>query len=66
MWFLLLIAISAEEYSAHSVYASLDECVASYTTENDICARVNLTIIELPAVPEIVTSKLEPEIPFAE
>lgn len=63
MWFLLLVAVSTTEYSADSVYASLEECEASYTTENDICARVNLTIIELPAVPEpspIVTTPLDP------
>lgn len=59
MWFLLLVAVSTTEYRADSVYATLEECVASYTTADDVCARVNLSIIELPAVPEIETSVLK-------
>lgn len=59
MWFLLLVALNTNEYSADSVYATLEECESSYTTPNDVCARVNLSIIELPAVPEIVTSVLK-------
>lgn len=59
MWFLLLVAVSTTEYSADSVYATLEECWAARTTVNDVCATVALTIIELPSVPEIETSALE-------
>lgn len=58
MWFLLLVWVDSNQYSATSVHATLEDCRAHYTSEADVCATVTLNVIELPSVPEVETSVL--------
>lgn len=44
MWWLLLV-LTAEGYSADTVYNSLDKCLAAKAAE-DVCVRVNVSFAE--------------------
>ena len=58
MWFLLLTLLETGDYSAASVHATLEDCVNSYATEEDVCASVELHIIELPKDSPITVTEL--------
>lgn len=61
MWYLLLVLVSTDMYSADSVYATQAECAATLATEykgDGVCAGVTLTIIELPATAPITVTEL--------
>ena len=58
MWFLLLTLLEADVYTAHSVYATQQECVDSSRTQQDVCVAVSLNIIRLPADSPITVTEL--------
>lgn len=60
MWFLLLTLLETGEYSSTSVHPTLEDCAASSLTEEDVCATVELHIIELPPTAPISVTVLDP------
>jgi hypothetical protein len=58
MWFLLLTLLETGDYGAASVHPTLEDCVHSYATEQDVCATVVLQIIELPETNPITVTEL--------
>lgn len=58
MWFLLLTLLETGDYASTSVHSTLEDCVNSYNTVEDICATVSLQIIELPKDSPITVTEL--------
>ena len=65
MWFLLLTLLETGDYASTSVHPTLEDCTASYRTEQDVCASVSIQIIELPKDSPITVTVL-PEMGSAE
>jgi len=45
MWWLLLVWMGGEVYTAHSVYATVEQC-AVHQQEGDWCVQVELNFVE--------------------
>ena len=58
MWWLLLIAVSDLEAQAHSVYATEQQCIQQIDNSLDRCIAVELSVIELPSVPDVAVTVL--------
>ena len=58
MWFLLLTLLETGDYGAASVHPTLEDCESSYASEQDVCATVELHIIELPKSSPISITEL--------
>ena len=60
MWFLLLLALGDDNYAAHTVHATQQECKQAQTSTQDECVAVTLNIIKLPPNNPITTTELPP------
>jgi len=60
MWWLLLIATSDLEYTAHSVHATHEECELQIDNGLDRCIAVELKMIAVPDVPDVAVTTLPP------
>ena len=57
MWWLLLVWIEGDQYTAHSVHTSIEQC-AALSTVGDRCVQAELTVVDVPQAPEITVTVL--------
>ena len=57
MWWLLLVWIEGDVYSADSVHATVEQC-AAVSTVGDRCVQAELTVVDVPQAPEITVTVL--------
>ena len=57
MWWLLLVWIEGDVYTAHSVHSSIEQCTA-LSTVGDRCVTAEVRMIDVPVVPKVSVSVL--------